>query len=123
MPFGSKHNGVLLGLFLLTRLAVFQSGAAYPEPPLVRGPYLQFATTNSIHVVWRTEGPILPVVRFGQKTNALTERVGEIVVRASLGSDNSTIPAKWVPLRTKENLRLPKLHSAAIGTFQYEARL
>lgn len=89
---------------------------------LSRGPYLQFATTNSIHIVWRTQGPTLPVVRFGRRLDALTERSAEVVTRTSLGSEGS-VPAKWVPLRTKENLALPKLHSAPVGTFQYEARL
>ena len=93
------------------------------EVPIVRGPYLQLATTNSIHVVWRTEGPTLPVVRFGKRLDALTERSAEVITRASLGAEGSTISAKWVPLRTKENLALPKLHSAPVGTFQYEARL
>lgn len=91
--------------------------------PLSRGPYLQFSTTNSIHVVWRTEGPTLPVVRFGKQLNALNQRSAEVITRASLGAEGAAIPAKWVPLRTKENLALPKLHSAPVGTFQYEARL
>jgi hypothetical protein len=93
------------------------------ESTLVRGPYLQFSTTNSIHVVWRTEGPTLPVVRFGKQLNALNQRSTEVITRASLGAEGSSISAKWAPLRTKENLALPKLHSAPIGTFQYEARL
>ena len=96
---------------------------ARAESILARGPYLQFATTNSIHVVWRTEGPTLPVVRFGKQLNALNQRSAEVVTRASLGAEGSQIPAKWALLRTKENLALPKLHSAPIGTFQYEARL
>jgi phosphodiesterase/alkaline phosphatase D-like protein len=53
----------------------------------------------------------------------LTEKANEIVVRASLGDEGKAIPAKWQALRTKENVNLPKLHSAAIGTFQYEAKL
>ena len=35
---------------------------------LQRGPYLQQATPTSIVVVWRTQGPIDPVVRFGDFT-------------------------------------------------------
>ena len=96
---------------------------ARSEPTLARGPYLQFATPQSVHVVWRTEGPTLPVVRYGKKLDALTERSAEVVTRASLGAEGAQIPAKWVALRTKENLSLPKLHSAPVGTFQYEARL
>ncbi|MCI0536468.1 MAG: metallophosphoesterase family protein, partial [Verrucomicrobiales bacterium] len=33
------------------------------------------------------------------------------------------IPARWEALRTEANLKLPKLHSAPVGTFQYEAKL
>jgi hypothetical protein len=42
---------------------------------------LQFSTTNSIHIVWRTEGPTLPVVRFGKQANALNQRSAEIITR------------------------------------------
>ncbi|HEX7861571.1 MAG TPA: metallophosphoesterase family protein [Verrucomicrobiae bacterium] len=97
-------------------------GAA-SQSSLTRGPYLQFSTTNSMHIVWRTEGPTLPVVRFGKRLDALTQRSSEVVTRASLGVDGQHIPSKWVALRTKQNLALPKLHSAPIGTFQYEVRL
>ena len=47
----------------------------------------------------------------------------DIVVRASLGTNGQASSAKWDRLRTPENLKLRKLHSAPIGTFQYEARL
>lgn len=46
-----------------------------------------------------------------------------MVVRASLGTDEKTVPERWKPLRTAANLRLPELHSAPVGTFQYEAKL
>jgi acid phosphatase type 7 len=101
----------------------YNSAASSAAPHFSRAPYLQFATTNSIHVVWRTEGPILPVVRFGEKPDALTEKATEVVVRASLGAEGKTIPARWLPLRTEQNLKLPKLHSAPVGTFQYEVKL
>ena len=47
----------------------------------------------------------------------------EIGPRASLGQTNKAIPARWEPLRTEQNLQLPKLHSAPVGTFQYEVKL
>ena len=99
--------------------------AAEKERGFARAPYLQFSTTNSIHVVWRTDGPVQAAVRFGQQRSGLgTEVSGEsIVVRASLGTNGQRIPARWQALRTEENLKLRKLHSAAIGTFQYEAKL
>jgi len=39
--------------------------AANPPEPFSRTPYLQFASPTLMHVVWRTQGPIEPVVRFG----------------------------------------------------------
>ena len=96
-----------------------------PEAPFARAPYLQCATPESIFVVWRTEGPVVPMVRFGENLNSLSSQIssGDVVIRASLGDTNREIPAKWLALRTEENLQLPKLHSAAAGTFQYEAKL
>src|SRR5437588_10900711 len=85
-----------------------------------RAPYIQFSTTNSIYVVWRTEGPITPVVRFGTGLDRLESEVSYvsetsgtgIVVRVALGADNRSIPEKWKKYRTEENLKLRKLHSA-----------
>jgi acid phosphatase type 7 len=96
-----------------------------------RAPYLQFSTTNSIYVVWRTEGPITPVVRYGKSMDRLDGALSYvsadsgtgIVLRVSLGTNTQSIPSKWQQYRTEENLKLRKLHSAPIGTFQYEARL
>jgi len=107
------------------------SAATADERAFSRAPYLQFSTTNSIYVVWRNDGPIKPVVRFGKSLNKLTGEVSNIsessgtgiVVRVSLGTNSETIPAKWRSLRTEENLKYRKLHSAPVGTFQYEVRL
>jgi acid phosphatase type 7 len=90
-----------------------------------RAPYLQFATTNSISVVWRTDGPIDPVVRFGQSHDQLIQEVSasNLVVRVALGTNDQVAPARWEALRTEANLKLPRLHSAPVGTFQYEAKL
>jgi hypothetical protein len=99
--------------------------AAQPPQPFSRAPYLQFASPTLMHVVWRTEGPIRPVVRYGPEPGRLTHRTraGDIETRAALGADDASVPARWVPLRTREHLQLPRLHSAPVGTFQYEARL
>ncbi len=104
---------------------------AEERPSFSRAPYLQFSTTNSIYVVWRTAGPIKPVVKFGKAMNRLNSELSHvsdktttgIVVRASLGDKKEAVPSKWQRFRTDENLKLRKLHSAPIGTFQYEARL
>ncbi len=99
--------------------------ATNPTPPFARTPYLQFASPTLMHIAWRTEGPVDPVVRFGTDPSqlGLTASRTSIVVRASLGTNGQTIRPQWQSLRTPENLALPKLHSAPVGTFQYEARL
>jgi hypothetical protein len=90
-----------------------------------RAPYLQFATPNTMHVVWRTWGPIEASVRFGTNLDALTQTdVRQALVRrASLGTEGQAISPQWARFSTPENRRLPKLHTAPEGTFQYEACL
>lgn len=99
--------------------------AVNPPKPLARSPYVQFASPSLMHIAWRTEGPINPVVRFGISQSRLTQRAsaGNVVVRASLGTNGQEMLPQWKALRTDAHLRLPKLHSAPIGTFQYEVRL
>lgn len=101
------------------------------KPAFLRAPYLQFSTTNSIYVVWRTQTPIQPVVKFGRSPGRLNNELAYvsdrtttgIVVRARLGEKNDSVPERFKKFRTEENLKLRKLHSAPMGTFQYEARL
>jgi hypothetical protein len=100
-------------------------GHAGDKPVFQRSPYLQFGTTNSMVVAWRTAGPVDPVVRFGERVGDL-DRVAEqsnIITRTSLGVSNQPMRLEWRALRTPENLALPKLHSAPLGTFQYEVKL
>ena len=101
--------------------------AANPEPPFTRSPYVQAASTSRMTVVWRTAGPVAPVVRYGTAPDRLDQVVegGSVVVRASLGTDSQEkeMLPRWKALRTSRNLALPKLHSAPIGTFQYEAKI
>ena len=102
-----------------------ESHAANPPKPFSRAPYLQFASPTLMHVVWRTEGPIDPVVRYGKEPSNLDKEVrgGAIVAKASLGASGRQIAPKWEALRTPTNLALPKLHSAPVGTFQYEVKI
>ena len=80
--------------------------------PIVRGPYLQLATPTTIHVVWRTDTEVKPVVRFG--TNPLNldraAKASDIVTR--YGTTNKAAP-----------MRMPRLHSAPDGTWQFEVKL
>jgi acid phosphatase type 7 len=117
--------GRILPLFAMALTGAMEADGANPPAPFSRSPYLQFASPSLMHVVWRTEGPIEPVVRFGKDAKNLDQEVrgAGIVVRASLGAKGQTIPPRWEALRTPANLALPKLHSAPVGTFQYEAKL
>lgn len=112
-------------LIVLSLSVALSARAVNPTNGFSRAPYVQMATPSSITVVWRTEGPVVPVVRFGKSPDQLDQKVGgsHVVTRASLGTNGQAIPPKWSALRTWGNLRLPKLHSAPVGTFQYEAKL
>ena len=109
---------------VLALVASLDLHAANPLKPFSRAPYLQFASPSQMHVVWRTEGPIEPMVRYGKELTNLDKDVrgGAIMVRAALGKGPSIAP-KWEALRTPGNLALPKLHSAPVGTFQYEVKI
>ncbi len=101
------------------------SHGANPPKPFSRAPYLQFASPSLMHVVWRTEGPVDPVVRYGKDIANLDReaRGAAVVARAALGAAGQRIRPEWEALRTPANLALPKLHSAPAGTFQYEAAI
>lgn len=88
-----------------------------------RAPYLQLATPNSIVVVWRSETEIEPVVRYGRSVTALDQQVpvNMIVTRVALTTNKADL--KVLEEKRPEILRLPKLHSAPVGLFQYEARI
>lgn len=117
----------------LLSICVFVAVSARAAEPFsfARSPYVQFSTTNSIYVVWRTAGPTKPVVKWGKNPNRLNNELSfvspdsgtGIVVRVSLGEKKESVPSRWQQYRTEENLKLRKLHSAPVGTFQYEARL
>lgn len=108
---------------LAIALALARSSyAANPPAPFARAPYLQFASPTLMHVVWRTEGPIEPVVRYGKTPGNLEKEVrgAGVTTRASFTAKGQRTPPRWEALRTPENLALPRLHSAPVGTFQYE---
>jgi hypothetical protein len=118
-----KRTPLLLALFLFGGSHVAR--AANPVEPFTRSPYVQASSPTRIFVVWRTAGPVEPVVRIGTDPRRLDTQVsgGAVVVRASLGSDSTEMAPRWKALRTSHNLALPRLHSAPIGTFQYEAKV
>ncbi|HEU0010148.1 MAG TPA: metallophosphoesterase [Verrucomicrobiae bacterium] len=102
------------------------SGHSLPEgynENFARAPYVQLATPTSIVIVWRTEGPIDPVVQFGRLPGKPEYAIGStsIVTRVAL-TTNRTELAKLQAANAPE-LRLPRLHSAPVGLYQYEAHL
>jgi hypothetical protein len=94
-------------------VAVLSRCLAAPVDPasrmVAREPYLQMATANSICIVWRTDRPIAPVVRYGRSPQQLEGAVrGQAIV------------TRLAPRRGVAGVK-PQLHSAPEGSFQYEA--
>src|SRR5881409_3044741 len=81
---------------------------------ILRGPYLQLATPNSMYVVWRTDYKIAPAVRFGLDPDNLDRQTGPAGVVTRYGTTNkfASLPEGMV-----------RLHSAPSGCYQYEANL
>ena len=82
---------------------------------VTRAPYLQLATSDSMQIVWRTDGATAPVVRFGTTMDNLDNSVplADILVRMVAGKDASGYPL-W---QGKEAVSAPS------NTVQYEARV
>lgn len=124
LPNLNRPSRLIPALALAFSLAL-DCPAANPPKPFSRSPYLQFASPTMVHVVWRTEGPVDPVVRYGKDPKNLEKEIrgAGIISRISFGPKGRDLPARWEPLRTPANLALPKLHSAPAGTFQYEVKI
>jgi hypothetical protein len=88
-----------------------------------RAPYLQMATPTSIVIVWRTSAEGQPGVRFGRSPLQLNQQVegSRIVTRVALTTNKAEL--RKLEIDKPEWFRLPKLHSAPAGLFQYEAHL
>jgi 3',5'-cyclic AMP phosphodiesterase CpdA len=88
------------------------SSASEGPVQLTRGPYLQAASPDAIHLVWRVRREIQPAVRYGASWNSLDQSVPAeaITLRRTLAAGGST------------NGALP-LHSAPAGTIQYEVKI
>ncbi|MBI3836861.1 MAG: metallophosphoesterase family protein [Planctomycetia bacterium] len=96
--------------FLL--IALLPASAAYgTEAVLTRKPYLQMGTPDSIVIVWRTQGPSTPVVRWGRSTGDLQTAVDHSKVVTRVSPDH------------EGDIDLPRLSTAPANTFQYEARI
>jgi hypothetical protein len=124
-----RPGSVFLSIMAMASFAVVASvprDVSSPDPVITRGPYLQKAASDSICIVWRTAwSNITPVVRYGRIPTALDLESSSrsTVVRAQLDAPRDLSFPQLKALRTKRNLKLPKLHSAPTGTFQYEVTL
>lgn len=94
---------------------------------LVRGPYLQQATSNSIVVVWRTEGESAPVLRYGKTLGDLTKALegDAIILRVSADVNApANLPRLYQEPAEEASLRESDHDpSTAANTYQYEARV
>ena len=94
-------------IFLLFLTTLISVGAPYPE--FSRAPYVQLTNHEMTTVVWRTAGPTIPVVRYGQAADQLTEEVPADQILIRLHSDEGG-PA-------------PLFHDTPKGTHQFEATI
>jgi hypothetical protein len=101
----------LFSCFVVFLAASFAFAADDEATSLTRGPYVQSSTPSSIVVVWRTDGPTKPAVRFGASPDRLD--------RSTTADDVAVRGTKDEP----DGTAFTGLHSAPDGTLQYEARL
>jgi hypothetical protein len=109
-------GGLLLILFCLCgRASEHPRHLLDPHSELIlRGPYVQLATPQSIVLVWRTETNTTPVVRFGNSPERLEGLVSGGSIGRAFGTANKD-------LKLPEGVR--RLHSAPRNCWQYEAKV
>jgi len=88
-----------------------------------RRPYVQLATPMSAAVVWRTEGPITPLVRVGRSVANLDRTIGATSMVVRIAFTTNKVELAKIALTNANLLRAPKLHSAPAGLYQYEAHV
>jgi hypothetical protein len=66
-----RRSGLTAALLLMVFTTIMAQGPNV-RARLIRGPYLQVATSNSIIIRWRTDALTRSVVNYGAETNALT---------------------------------------------------
>lgn len=80
----------------------------------LRAPYVQFATPHSIYIVWRTETPIIPLVRVGTAFDKLDQVSSADAVTIATGNTNKS--QKLPP-------GIRRMHSAPFNAWQYEVQV
>ena len=115
---------------ILSLLVLVLSAATADSATLTRGPYLQMATPDSITIVWRTEGPSKPVVRFGDAPDKLSNAIDPVNIVTRVSADVNA--DRDFPLLYKEPMQQTVLRkgttkdpdpSTAENTYQYEAQI
>lgn len=78
---------------------------------ITRTPYLQLASDQIIHIVWRTDSSISPNIKFGEDKEqlSLVSKISNVITRQTAAD--------------AKGLKSAPLHSAPKGTYQYEAKL
>lgn len=83
------------------------------EAAVTRGPYLQLSTEESVIVVWRSDVATFPVVRYGRSPDQLNLREGKnFALKVGAGVEIEGTSKRY-----------SRLHSAPVGTRQYEMKL
>jgi hypothetical protein len=116
-----------LRLFFLSLTFLIASPVWLAAGKLLRGPYLQQATSNSVVVVWRTEGESAPLLRYGNSPGALTMELGAdaIVLRVSADINAAAnIPRLYKePVDEIDQREADHDPSTVPNTYQYEAQV
>ncbi|MFP6581314.1 MAG: metallophosphoesterase [Candidatus Hydrogenedentota bacterium] len=115
--------------FVATSVSIASGCRVYAsDAVLVREPYLQSVTSDSIVVVWRTRGRIDPVVRYGARLRSLKSASSESDVVLRVSSDVSVDGAKFIHRETDEERkeRNPSRRDDPTGEaniYQYEVKI
>ena len=96
---------------LASALCLFAATPVARAQFVSRGPYVQMTSEDSAAVVWRTVGGTIPIVRYGPAPGVVEGEVLPVGTVIKLGPDVPGPPG------------LPRLHSAPLGTIQYEASI
>ncbi|HEY5551140.1 MAG TPA: metallophosphoesterase family protein [Opitutaceae bacterium] len=123
------HRSSISLLLAIVAVAFGTSACVSPgsRAAFSRGPYLQQAASDSVVVVWRTQGAINPVVRFGSAPGALTSEVrgDAITLRVSADVQAAGVVPRLFQEAPEEVAEREADHdpSTPANTYQYEARV
>jgi len=114
--------------FLLALAAAVFSCNAFAEGPIIRGPYLQQATPETVVVVWRTNGDTSPSVRYGTTPESLTSAVSGDAITLRVATDveaPENVPRLFAesPEDAAKRKSTDDSPSTLPGTRQYEAHV